>query len=133
MAVPGVFAPVKIEGKTYIDGGILNNLPCSYVGDYVGGKADCIIASDVISLTTEPSLSNTGVISAAINIMIRTASQKQLAEHPADFVFRPNTEGIDAFDFHKIKRVLECGEDAMRLQSAELMAQVLTPWLKRPV
>lgn len=129
MAVPGVFAPVKIEGKTYVDGGVLNNLPCSYVGDGI----DCIIASDVISLTTETSLSNTGVISAAINLMIRSASQKQLLEHPADFLFRPNTEGIDAFDFHKIKRILECGEEAMRLQNAELMAQILTPWVKRSV
>jgi NTE family protein len=26
-AIPGIFSPVKIEGKAYIDGGVINNLP----------------------------------------------------------------------------------------------------------
>jgi NTE family protein len=37
-AIPGIFAPVNIDGKTYIDGGVLNNMPVEPIQDEVDLK-----------------------------------------------------------------------------------------------
>lgn len=37
-AIPGIFAPVNIEGKSYIDGGVLNNMPIEPIQDEVDLK-----------------------------------------------------------------------------------------------
>ncbi len=111
MAVPGVFAPVKLNNQLLIDGGVINNVPCDQAA-FEGGK---IIASDVISLPTNRHPSSIQVMSGAMNIMLAASTQRQMREFPPDFTFKPNTEGVDAFDFHKIAPVLEKGEKAMAL------------------
>lgn len=37
-AIPGIFSPVIIEGKSYIDGGVLNNMPVEPIEDSVDLK-----------------------------------------------------------------------------------------------
>ena len=44
MAIPGIFKPVKRDGKNLVDGGMLNNLPVDVVKDM---GADIIIAVDL--------------------------------------------------------------------------------------
>ena len=53
MAVPGVIAPMKIDGRKLVDGGILNNVPAD-VARSMG--ADVVIAVDVAAarLITDP-------------------------------------------------------------------------------
>ena len=53
MAVPGVIAPMEIEGRKLVDGGILNNVPAN-VARSMG--ADVVIAVDVAAarLITDP-------------------------------------------------------------------------------
>ena len=52
MAVPGIFAPVVIDGRVLVDGGITNQVPY----DHVIGRADFTIAVDV-RRARSPSLS----------------------------------------------------------------------------
>ncbi|VUD69167.1 putative NTE family protein [Thalassocella blandensis] len=120
MAVPGVFAPVKINTRLLIDGGVINNLPC----DQVAGCGGKIIASDVISLPTFRSPSTLQVMSGALNIMIADRTRRLMQEFPPDFIFKPNTEGVDAFDFHKIADVLVQGQAAVDI-SRDSLARVL--------
>lgn len=110
MAVPGVFAPVHFNNQVLIDGGVINNLPC----DQVTGQGNKVIASDVISLPVDPSPSYLQVMSGALNIMIADRTRRMMEEFPADFVFKPNTKGVDAFDFHKIADVLVQGDEAIK-------------------
>lgn len=44
IAIPGIFEPVKINGKTYVDGGVLERSPIQILKDM---GADYIICSDV--------------------------------------------------------------------------------------
>ncbi len=47
-ALPPAFAPVKIKGKHYWDGGIVSNTPVDYVMEYAGPMQDmCIFQVDV--------------------------------------------------------------------------------------
>ena len=47
-ALPPAFAPVKIGGRHYWDGGIVSNTPIDYVVEYEGSKQDmCIFQVDV--------------------------------------------------------------------------------------
>ena len=46
MSVPGVFAPVKLDGRLLVDGGMANNLPVSVVREM---GADIVIAVDISS------------------------------------------------------------------------------------
>lgn len=106
MAVPGIFAPVTVNEQLLIDGGLVNNVPY----EYVSSKNGLIVASDVISLsqTSEPKM--TQVLTGALSIMLRSATEQKFALYPPDFIFRPNTDNIDAFDFHKIAKVLDRGD-----------------------
>lgn len=120
MAVPGVFAPVRFNNQVLIDGGVINNVPC----DQIAGCGGKLIASDVITLPTNPSPSSLQVMSGSLNIMIADRTRRLMQEFPPDFIFKPNTEGIDSFDFHKIADVLVQGEAARKL-SSEALARVL--------
>lgn len=117
MAVPGVFAPVEINNRLLVDGGIVNNVPVSHVR-----LENCLLlASDVISLSEATQPKTTQVMSGAISILLQRLTQTEFEKHPPDFLFKPNTQDIDAFDFHKILQVLEKGEEALLNQEKDLV------------
>lgn len=116
MAVPGIFAPVELENTLLIDGGLVNNVPC----DHVASEGRLIIASDVISLPKRSKPNSTQVLSGSLNIMLRNATEQKFSQFPPDFIFAPDTDKIDAFDFHRISRVLDRADEAMSTQSRDL-------------
>lgn len=44
MSIPGIFVPVQIEGRTYVDGGVIERVPCRTLRE---NGADVIISVDV--------------------------------------------------------------------------------------
>ncbi|SMF56814.1 NTE family protein [Alteromonadaceae bacterium Bs31] len=119
MAVPGVFAPVQRGDKLLIDGGTVNNMPCDHIH-----SCDFRIASDVMSLSRRNNPNTTQVVAGALNIILHHNNQQQLKHYPPQLTFKPDTAGIDAFDFHKIGDVLKRGEAAsetFRLQIQQLL------------
>ena len=119
MAVPGVFAPVAIGDRLLVDGGVVNNVPCEHAAVGIKGP---LIASDVISLSKTSNPKTTQVLSGALSIMLRQATELNYKRHPPDFIFRPDTRNIDAFDFHKIAKTLERGEESVTKNASELEA-----------
>lgn len=109
MAVPGVFAPVNIENETYVDGGVVNNLPVNHIYQ----QADIMLASDVVMLDRKTNPNPFQSLSGSINIMLRHATETQLVQCPPHFLFQPDTSGIELFDFLKIGKVLERGDRAI--------------------
>ena len=109
MAVPGVFPPVKINDRLLIDGGVVNNLPCNQVAD----DCDFILASDVVSLPSFEAVEAKHMLSGALAILLTKATEKIVQTCPPDLCVKPNTEDIDAFDFHKIEEVLRRGTKAI--------------------
>jgi NTE family protein len=122
MAVPGVFAPVMLDDQLLVDGGLVNNLPC----DVAAKSSSLIIASDVISLPEEKEPSTWQIMSGALHIMLEEGTNKRLQDYPVDFIFKPNTSGIDAFDFMKIATVLEQADKEAQDKKAKLSSILLS-------
>jgi NTE family protein len=108
-AIPGVFQPVKIGGREYVDGGLLSSIPV-HVAQKM--KPDIIIAVDVSQAPESmTSIKDTfDVLSQTIAIMGRESSQAEARE--ADVVIRPDVSEVGTIDFAAKKHAIEMGERA---------------------
>jgi NTE family protein len=76
MAVPGLFVPVEIDGRTLVDGGLVENVPISPLAKMGAGIT---VAVDLSHVSRYPKPDNTfDVITNAINIGIDFNTRKQL-------------------------------------------------------
>ena len=76
VAVPGVFVPVKVNGRTLVDGGIVENVPVSLLEDLGAGIIVGIDLNGVIKYP-EPS-SMLDVLSNAVDICMDLKTRDQL-------------------------------------------------------
>ncbi len=115
-SVPGIFQPVSINGREYVDGGLVSPLPVR-VARSLG--ADFVIAVDISDKPqhnkTESSID---VLLQTFNIMGQTISRNELPE--ADIVIRPITPGISSTDFKDKHQAVLQGEKAVAAVLLEL-------------
>jgi NTE family protein len=116
MAIPGVFKPVKIDGRLLIDGGMLNVLPTD-VAKAMG--ADIIIAVDVQQKdhpTRHFSLKNILGIGGFLDWAVSRPDWRKYNANRrlADIYIRPDLSGFSVLDFNAsdIARMIELGEKA---------------------
>lgn len=117
-SVPAVFQPVKINGREYVDGGLVSPVPVA-AARRMG--ADFVIAVDISS---PPEGSLTGgtldILLQTFSIMGKSINRFELKE--ADVVVRPGLQGIGSSDFGARKRSIEAGRQAMLKMIPELKA-----------
>lgn len=90
-AVPGVFQPAEIKGRSYVDGGLVKPVPVS-VARSMG--ADVVIAVDISNAPTNNQTESTlDVMMQTFDIMSRSINRYELPQ--ADVVIRPVTKEID--------------------------------------
>ena len=119
MSIPGVFDPYYLDGKYYIDGGVVENLPVDIAREM---GADIIIAVDLYDgkkfdpevLNRTPLLS----LSRTLDILTRANVLQQLKK--ADLVIPVDIQGFLPTDFAKAKEFAILGEKTARDKSAEL-------------
>jgi NTE family protein len=93
--VPGVFQPVSINGREYVDGGLVSPIPVR-IARSLG--ADLVIAVDISAKPQNGKTQNTvGVLLQTFAIMGNSISRLELAE--ADVVIRPQLSEVAATDF----------------------------------
>ncbi|MEW5300422.1 MAG: hypothetical protein WDW36_003353 [Sanguina aurantia] len=107
-SIPGVFEPVDIGGKHYVDGGVVSPVPVD-AARQLGAKF--VIAVDI---SAAPSGSNplgmVNIVGRSITIMGHQLGQQELAR--ADVVIRPNITGIGPTDFQQKNQAILEGERA---------------------
>jgi len=107
-SIPGVFEPVLISDKHYVDGGVVSPVPVDAARQL---GADFVIAVDI---SATPSGNNplgmVNIVGQSITIMGRQLGKQELAR--ADFVIRPNITGIGATDFEQKNQAILEGERA---------------------
>ena len=101
ISVPGLLAPVEINGQRLVDGGLLNNLPVDVVREM---GADIVLAVDVCPPTETFSYEQTiknkrflsgtfggliAVLGDSINILIRQQRKAKLSQFPPDLLISP--------------------------------------------
>jgi NTE family protein len=115
-AVPGVFQPVSISGREYVDGGLVSPIPVRYARQL---GATFVIAVDISTRPQDGATDSTlDVMLQAFSIMGKTIGQYETAE--ADVVIRPITTGLPSADLSGRHRAVLEGEKAAALVMTEL-------------
>jgi NTE family protein len=119
-SVPGLFQPVRINGREYVDGGLVSPVPVN-VARSLG--ADVVIAVDISS---KPKFGKTAssldVLLQTFNIMSHTLAQHELPQ--ADVVIRPNVDGVSGTDFQAKHLAIMEGERALGENLPALRAKI---------
>ncbi len=115
-SVPGVFQPVTINGREYVDGGLVSPIP---VRAAKAMGANFVIAVDISAKPRHGRTRSTfDVMLQTFAIMGQSMGRIELAE--ADVVIRPATAGVSATDFQgRHVAVLE-GEKAVAAMLPEI-------------
>ncbi len=115
MAVPGVFAPVYINDRVLIDGGVVNNLPSDHMKAF---GADIIIAIDI-----DRNLKSRGELNSIDNILqqlitFQDYETTQRNRELCDLIIEPDISGYQATDFSQqaVDSLIVLGERAARQQ-----------------
>ncbi len=127
MSAPGVFAPVTLDDRLLIDGGIAANLPIE-AARALG--VDRLIVVDVSFplLPRDQLISALEVSNQAIAIMVRREAQRQRASLAAtDVVIDPPLGNASSADFRRVREAIVVGERAARDRRAQLAALALEP------
>ena len=120
LAVPGVFAPIRINQRLVVDGGLVRNLPVD-LARAMG--ADVVIAVNVgTPLAPEKELgSAVSVAQQMINILTEQNVQRSLKElQPGDILLSPDLSTVTFLDFNQYERAISAGEQATRALAARL-------------
>lgn len=120
LAVPGVFAPVRVNHRLVVDGGLVRNLPID-MAHKMG--ADIVIAVNVgTPLAEENELGSAiSVAQQMLQILTEQNVQRSLKElRSQDILIAPNLNGVSFLDFNQHHRAIEAGEFATHLLTAQL-------------
>lgn len=109
IAIPAVFEPAEVGGRSYIDGGAMMNLPVEPLLEF---KPDFIIASDVIRWTPE-ARSLIDVVTRTMAIVTEPNRRKQ--RKLASLVLYPNVDRFLPSDFGRAAELVAAGETTARL------------------
>ena len=127
LSAPGVFAPVELNGRLLVDGGLVENLPVD-VARRMG--VDVVIAVDVgfQPVGRRELVSALAVSNQMLTIMMQreTARQRALLGQD-DLLLQPELGNMLSLDFSDVAGTIAIGEQAARAQTARLAALGLGP------
>ena len=119
-AVPGVFQPVKIGSKEYVDGGLVSPIPVHYAQQM---GADLVIAVDISAIPEgQPTKGAIDILMQTFNIMGHSISQYELKD--ADVVMRPKLAGIGSADFSQRRLSILAGREAALMVLQQLKEKI---------
>jgi len=109
-SIPGVFQPLELGGRMYVDGGVTDNLPV----DVARAKgADIIIAVNISKNIRNPQINSLiDVIMQSISIMGRELVTYKSRGY--DVLIEPNVGDVGMTDFTQKKRLMDAGIQATK-------------------
>ena len=114
MSVPAAFAPVEVDGRPLVDGGLVRNLPVDLARSM---GVDRVIAVNVGRplLPKERLTSVLAVTEQVINILTEQNVERSLAElAPEDILITPDLADFGPGDFARSEAIVAAGEAAAR-------------------
>ena len=108
-SVPGLFQPVHIDHRDYVDGALLSPLPIRTARQL---GAEVVIASDVSRQPESNSLFETiiSILDQTIAIVGRFVAAQEMSA--ADVLIQPDTGAIGRFDFEDTRKAIAAGRTA---------------------
>jgi NTE family protein len=143
IAIPVVFSPVVIGGRTLADGGLANPLPF----DLIDGAADLTVAIDVGGTSTElelgPKPSAIEVVVQSLQILQKSITRERLRYRQPDIYIEVAVGRFAALEFYKFHEILAAAAPAKaalkrqlaRVLGSETVELAVTPppAVERPV
>lgn len=120
MSIPAVFAPVELDGRLLVDGGMVDNIPLDVVREM---GVDVAIVVDIgTPLRSRKQLATVvDVLNQSITLMTRRNSEEQLAAvGPDDILIQPPLASYGSTDFGSARAMIEAGYRATRILEARL-------------
>ncbi|MBT3817163.1 MAG: patatin-like phospholipase family protein [Candidatus Magasanikbacteria bacterium] len=121
MAFPGMYAPVKIDGELYVDGGVLNGIPADVCRNIVGKDGVVIsINLDGVMRGEIKNYSMIGVVYRSLYISLFKQRQKILKEnsdivipvfHKTNFNFKSWRDILTFYSIKKMDEFYELGRE----------------------
>ncbi|MDU9389082.1 patatin-like phospholipase family protein [Pseudomonas sp. zfem002] len=121
MSIPAVFAPVELDGRLLVDGGMVDNIPLDIVREM---GVDVAIVVDIgTPLRNRKQLGTVvDVLNQSITLMTRRNSEEQLAAlRREDILIQPPLASISATDFGRAEEMMEAGYRATRILDNRLV------------
>jgi NTE family protein len=109
MSAPGIFAPVDVNGRTLVDGGLVGNVPVDTIKTM---GVDVIIAVDVeFPLYASDQLQSAlGITAQMLTILIQKETRRQLdGLGDGDILIRPELGEFGSTNFAEIAQAVEPG------------------------
>jgi NTE family protein len=120
MSVPGAIAPVEIDGRLLVDGGLADNLPIEEARRLCG---DVVIAVNISTppLRRDQITSAGGVTAQMINFIgLHTVKEQLKSLTPKDVLIAPELGDISSSSFDRARDAIRIGEQATRAMSHQL-------------
>jgi NTE family protein len=119
-SVPGVFQPVKISGREYVDGGLVSPVPVRVAR---GLGADIVIAVDISTRPGDrPVADSIDLLLRTFTIMGNAIADEELKD--ADVVIKPDISNLSATDFQSRHLAILEGERAGQAAIPELKRKI---------
>ncbi len=119
-AIPGVFVPVTIEGRTLVDGGVTNPVPA----DVARSLGAAVVIAVAIPSAAPAKAPVTPIEVAYHAITVMAAEIGRLRAREADVVITPNVGDTAYDDFSRKKQLIEAGEAAALAALPEIKAAI---------
>ncbi|MFO1034728.1 MAG: patatin-like phospholipase family protein [Hyphomicrobiales bacterium] len=122
IAIPGLIAGPRINGRLHVDGGVVNPVPF----DHVRAGNDIVIAIDVTGRPRpmgEGRASNIEMAVGSLLIMFHKLAEFRRIAGPPDVYISPSVDKFGAGDFFRVKEILAAAEPAKQ-QLAEALRQI---------
>jgi NTE family protein len=126
LSIPGVIAPVEIDGRLLVDGGIAMNLPVEVVRAM---GADIVIAIDIgTPLHEREEITSVVTIASQLTgLLTRRGTQAQIDKlMPRDVLIVPSLGDLSAMDFDRIMETLAPGYQATMAAASTLAGLALS-------
>ena len=110
IALPAIFAPVEIDGKLLIDGGMTNPLPFDVVSDEINLTVAIDVTGGPVKKENGAKPTPTDVLFAASQIQQNTIVKEKLKVKRPEILLRPPVDHIQVLAFYKIEEILKSEE-----------------------
>ena len=120
MSIPAVFAPVELDGRLLVDGGMVDNIPVDVAREM---GVDLAIVVDIgTPLRDRKQLATVvDVLNQSITLMTRRNSEEQLASlRSEDILIQPPLSAFGVTDFGRTQEMIDAGYRATRALDARL-------------
>jgi NTE family protein len=128
MAVPGVFAPLETDGRIYVDGGLVRNLPVD-IARAMGVDTLIVVKLDSNPPSREQLSTVLGSIGQMINFVFAQNEERSLTEVDPrrDILVTPQLGDIGSGDFDRGPEAIATGVAAARRASGQLARLGVSP------